>query len=831
MTQLINFIWQSTFCLAFFYGLYWVFLKNEKTFLLNRVYLLVTPLLAMVFPIVKIPVPFDKPNISLENTAFIRAIQTEDANEVIGTFGLPEITVTGSKLPLLWEVKDYLMFGYLVVVVMLLCKLVWQYFQLRQILEKGWYQTKYILSDNYFKVPTFGMAPVFSFFDKIFWDENEQLSDNEKKQIIQHELEHVKQKHSYDVLYYQFLSIIFWFNPMIHLMRYALIDLHEYQADARVLAETTCKESYPRLLVKMAFKGIDLPIGNYFIRSTTLKRIVMMKKPYSINRFKLIMLLPLMIMLFGLVSMKTNKGIRLLNQFKTQPTAFLKNQILAAQDSIQVGIRVKNVKNPLHYESIGVLENEQLVAQLGELSYEFTGIRNEKDYHRVVQLIESLRSNSTLIKKYENVLLFDEVEKRPEPLTGWGSWHDYLQQQIPRHGGHLPFVSGPVVLEFIIDQEGKITHPSIKKSLNVNIDQKLLAALQNQDAPRWQSGRDNGNPAAVLVHTHLYISNPESSITVPDQSAIADTKADSNPSVNDDESQTIAISESPRSLMYPDSSDLKTGAINLGIAAKTHLAKNLVYPFGDRNEAHIGTVLVQLTANQSGAVTDYQIVESVSPETEAILLEVMEDLPALEPVIAQSEYQILLPVIFQLRGSGAALPPSQKEKFGEEITVNGYVSTGKRRIRPELPPLKPKIPLKIINDKYINFNGMTLPLTEGLSKGIASMIRYHDWDPEKMEVELFASNDLKMGTIQDVQNALKENGLNRIHYAKPAQEEPTELRVEPLYVLDGVVQNGKEFLEHTRPADIESISVMKNNQINLYGERAKNGVVIITTKK
>jgi hypothetical protein len=400
MVAIINFIWQSIFCLSFFYAFYWVFLKDEKTFFFNRVYLLLAPVLAIAFSLIEIPVSFEKPSISLENTAFLKAFDTGVTNEIMGTYGLPEVTVTGSRLPVLWETIDYLFLGYIFIVVILLVKLYWQYLQLREVLRKGWYQTVYILKDSYFKVPTFGFAPVFSYFNKIFWDDTQNLNRKEETQILQHELEHVKQKHSYDIFFYQMLSIVFWFNPIIHLMRLALIDLHEFQADAKVLKHAELRDTYPKLVAKMAFQGLDLPLGNYFIRSTTLKRIIMMKTNKKTSWFKLVMLVPLLAMLFGLVSMKSKSSIISFNKYTTLPVSLLKHQIESFRDSIAVGINLKSVKNPIHYESIGMLQDESLNVQVGELSYEFTGIKNKEAYFKVLGLVESLRSNSRLYKKY-----------------------------------------------------------------------------------------------------------------------------------------------------------------------------------------------------------------------------------------------------------------------------------------------------------------------------------------------------------------------------------------------------------------------------------------------
>lgn len=54
---------------------------------------------------------------------------------------------------------------------------------------------------------------------------------------------------------------------------------------------------------------------------------------------------------------------------------------------------------------------------------------------------------------------------------------------------------------------------------------------------------------------------------------------------------------------------------------------------------------------------------------------------------------------------------------------------------------------------------------------------------------------------------------------------------EPLYVLDGVIINSKQFSK-LNPNDIEEIKVLKgNNAISLYGNQASNGVVVVTTKE
>ena len=53
----------------------------------------------------------------------------------------------------------------------------------------------------------------------------------------------------------------------------------------------------------------------------------------------------------------------------------------------------------------------------------------------------------------------------------------------------------------------------------------------------------------------------------------------------------------------------------------------------------------------------------------------------------------------------------------------------------------------------------------------------------------------------------------------------------PLYVIDGVAREGGSGFQKINPEDIESISVLKDAAAAIYGLRAANGVIIVTTKK
>ena len=53
----------------------------------------------------------------------------------------------------------------------------------------------------------------------------------------------------------------------------------------------------------------------------------------------------------------------------------------------------------------------------------------------------------------------------------------------------------------------------------------------------------------------------------------------------------------------------------------------------------------------------------------------------------------------------------------------------------------------------------------------------------------------------------------------------------PLYVIDGIQTTDPNVMRDINPRDIENISVLKDGAAAIYGARASNGVIVVTTKK
>jgi TonB-dependent SusC/RagA subfamily outer membrane receptor len=133
----------------------------------------------------------------------------------------------------------------------------------------------------------------FSFNNSIFI--NHEIENGEElKEIILHEFVHVKQKHTIDILFAEFLCIINWYNPFVWLMRKAIRQNLEFIADNNVLQSGFDRKQYQYLLLKVI--GVSqFSITQQFNFSSLKKRIAMMNKLKSakVHLIKFLFALPL----------------------------------------------------------------------------------------------------------------------------------------------------------------------------------------------------------------------------------------------------------------------------------------------------------------------------------------------------------------------------------------------------------------------------------------------------------------------------------------------------------------------------------------------------------
>jgi len=261
-------------------------------------YLLASIVLSFTFPLLNFNF---NPELIPNVLNSIHQVGNEVSNEpIIEADKAYSFTVTAnSERPFLlwWEI---LLIIYLVGFAYSILKF---FLRIRVFKETIWYKrhnTRY-KKEGYFFLKTEGSLPTFSFLNYLFWDDSQELSDEEKKQIISHEEVHIKEKHSIDILGIELLKAVFWFNPLLFLYRNLLEEAHEYYADAKAAMKTS-SVVYTKLLVKSTFSQMGLAYGSHFKKNQTLKRVKMLSKTKRINALKLLVPIPFAALLFFVFS-------------------------------------------------------------------------------------------------------------------------------------------------------------------------------------------------------------------------------------------------------------------------------------------------------------------------------------------------------------------------------------------------------------------------------------------------------------------------------------------------------------------------------------------------
>ena len=273
---------------ALFLVIYDVFLKRETFFNCNRAYLLITSVLALVLPFIKLP---QLQTIATKNTV-IRLPEVFIGTKAPTNFELQIANQAGIVLEQpqtpIWQIIGLVGIGIATLIFSFkMAKIFW----VKHKNPKRW-------QANVLIVRLINSNAAYSFFNTIFL--GERILESEKPTIYKHELVHVKELHTLDLLFFEILKILFWFNPLVYIYQNRIQTLHEYIADAKAVKQSG-KAEYYKSLLHQVFDANSVSFTNTFFKQSLIKkRIVMLQKSKSkqINLFKYALLLP---MVFGML--------------------------------------------------------------------------------------------------------------------------------------------------------------------------------------------------------------------------------------------------------------------------------------------------------------------------------------------------------------------------------------------------------------------------------------------------------------------------------------------------------------------------------------------------
>jgi bla regulator protein BlaR1 len=115
-----------------------------------------------------------------------------------------------------------------------------------------------------------------TFWNYIFINKNDYENQKIEQELFTHELTHVTQRHTLDVLILELIQSIFWINPFFIILKKAVQLNHEFLADETVINEHKNTIQYQHLLVNKAAWKNDFYLASNLNYSLTKKRLKMM---------------------------------------------------------------------------------------------------------------------------------------------------------------------------------------------------------------------------------------------------------------------------------------------------------------------------------------------------------------------------------------------------------------------------------------------------------------------------------------------------------------------------------------------------------------------------
>jgi BlaR1 peptidase M56 len=271
----IYYLLEANLYLAAFYGFYYLIFRGETYYQLNRIYLLASTALAFAIPVIQLGI-LNPPAPHLQNVV-VTTINS-------GIIDIPMKEAANAPEPQI----NYFLLAYGIIVVLLLSNFFFKIYKLIRLSRSN----KTAVHADFKLVELPGENNAFSFFNYLFISPGLTLSST----IIHHELIHIKQKHSWDIIYLELLKIINWFNPVVYLLQNSIKEVHEFIADRETLDLQPNASVYTDFLINNAYGINEHTLTNTFFNKSLLKKRIMMlhqKRSGSAARLKYLLILPL----------------------------------------------------------------------------------------------------------------------------------------------------------------------------------------------------------------------------------------------------------------------------------------------------------------------------------------------------------------------------------------------------------------------------------------------------------------------------------------------------------------------------------------------------------
>ena len=406
---MIDFLITSTISLSVFLGFYHLVLEREKIHQFNRFYLLFAIVISFAIPFFTFEI--------IKIIPVVHAI--EPLNTIVTSSALPEnemqeiVAQTTENI----NYTPYIFWSLYGIISMSLMirfgKNIWKLISKSKSNPTVKYNNATLVLIQEKTLPHTFLNSIFINFE----DYNNRTIEDE---LYSHELVHVTQKHTLDILFIELLKVVFWFNPLLIFYKKAIQLNHEFLADEEIVKTYNNVPFYQNLLLQKSSNVQTIYLASNLNYLITKKRLLMMTKSTSqkIALLKKIAIVPILACLiyFFCIEVVAQEKVISVNQETVSAVVVndikLDNSAISdkRRDSYYSGVYVKIIDERVNRRDVTLYENLSLEDKRKYLNFipeqrveteipesEFEKIKNENNYI----VIDGKKSSTEEIMKFK----------------------------------------------------------------------------------------------------------------------------------------------------------------------------------------------------------------------------------------------------------------------------------------------------------------------------------------------------------------------------------------------------------------------------------------------
>lgn len=639
---------KSSVWLTVFVFVYALFLRNERFFTLNRIFLISGIIASFVFPLY-----------TWHYTVVLSYIPSVDVSDPL----IQGVVISDKSL----SMQDLLFLVYFSGIIFLIIKILRQTLPVVNIIRKSEInknsQARLIRSAKY---------PVsFSFISYVFV--NPSTDELETREIVNHEIEHIRQKHWIDLLLFELLCTLQWFNPAIWLYGRFIRQNHEYLADEFALQRSSNPAIYRAALLNQMFGGPVIVLANSFNYSLNKKRFNMMTKTINspIRKLKLLLILPLIVAVFyafatpefkltqiasksvqdnGKIASgkvlsddgKPLKGVAVVVAGKTTGTITDANgnfELLLTDDSplVFTHIAYSTVKSAPTFDNKMLVKLEKANIMLDTDNNPVTVIANKSSVmgDNVLYFIDGRESNKKALDLINpNDIKSISVLKNEDAVNKYG--------EKGKNG----------VVSVVLKKEGDLKPDETKSINSTGNNSNLIQLTGNQENPLIVID------GVIAENKNINQINPE---TIQSVNVIKGDAAISKygEKAKDGVVEITLKQDKPVFFIVEEMPEFPGGQE----ALRQFIANEVRYPIEAQEKAIQGKVFINFVVSENGTIKDAKVARGVDPLLDNEALRVVNNLPVWKPGKQKGQnvnVSYTIPINFALEPTQQAKPAEKK---------------------------------------------------------------------------------------------------------------------------------------------------------------------------